>query len=551
MKINLIFSIATVAFLCSCAEEDGTVSYLSREDGHIVRIVAGFDPSTRTVLNNNNTVSWTSGDKICVNGVESAAAAAASSGPLPAATAMFTVSSLTDPTGPYYCLYPSSLYTNYTGGSTYAGGVYPVELPSAQPYLSTGFAQDINPSAAYKTSGNASFKNLCGIVKVTVTKTGRADITKVRFLAKNEYVSGEGTVTITSSGATLTMGTGATSNKYVDVEFSAAQAVSGTDIYFVVPAQTYSAGLAIALINSNGDIVAGEVTQSSLNIARGSITYLGSLQFPFTIGGSNIYWDTVNNRPTFYTQKQVEALPDNNNPKYYQGLHFMWGSLIGLDTTIATWDDSTFQVYFPSDMTANATWSHDAVANTVWSTYLGIPEAIDWTFASYTLFGRTSYNLPLSFNNYQGDICRFLTLTDDAPAGFWRTPTQDEWGDLEDYTSNYVAGYTGYYPGSFDPLYSFHGLGNAFGTFPIPSGVTYSILGTYFPASGSRSNDGELYDSNASASYYSASFAHDTYFDYKGIYYMFMNFSGVDVSYFVTEISHANNAGMPVRCVKN
>jgi hypothetical protein len=161
-----------------------------------------------------------------------------------------------------------------------------------------------------------------------------------------------------------------------------------------------------------------DLIERTLSLANGksytlSITIIKSLKF----AASNIYWN--NSKLTF------EPFPSNGNPssvpeRYYQGVYFKWGSLIGV---AAGPDDGAYStsttLYRPTDTSIgtlnNRVW--EATTGTAWY-------SIPYRDGSTTEDNDLNTLLDNSdFSSYKGDICNFIDNT-------YRMPTGNELKDL-------------------------------------------------------------------------------------------------------------------------
>lgn len=258
-KNRIIFLFAAIALLAGCAKEEkiGPVG-----DGHSLTVSLG---QTKTHMENNvgtaHKIFWSNGDKIRVNGNESAALDGLGDD---VRTATFEFATPLSST-PYNIIYPSSIYTDETH----------VTLPAVQDYRAGGFAEGMYPMAGYSADGSSvSINHLCSIIKVSVKRAtgGSADtdnLVSVTFKGKNnEQVSGS--FTVNYSGATLTGSSAAAADKEVRVVKNSTTSTStAVDYYIVVPAQNYTAGFDIIIQDVNGDIQTKSA--GAINMAAGKM----------------------------------------------------------------------------------------------------------------------------------------------------------------------------------------------------------------------------------------------------------------------------------------
>lgn len=193
-------------------------------------------PSVKTVLQDDKKVLWTNGDKINVNGVESAALELEEA----AASAQFTFVGLLETT--YKAVFPASIYKDENT----------VTLPAYQTYKAGSFAETASPMAAVSETKSLEFSHLCAVIKLTV-KAGAEhnSIAYVDFYGKNnEQVSGDFSInyeTLALSGAST-----ADADKKVRYKVSKTLGEDPFVMYIVVPAQEYANGYTIKLLDDKG-----------------------------------------------------------------------------------------------------------------------------------------------------------------------------------------------------------------------------------------------------------------------------------------------------------
>ena len=192
---------------------------------------------TKTVLENDAQVLWTNGDKVNVNGVESAALELEE----PAATANFVFEGTLE--HPYKAVFPASIYKNEST----------VTLPAYQSYKAGSFAASAAPMAAYQTEGsNLSFHNLCSVFKLTINATeGHNKVAYVDFYGNNdEQVSGD--FTLDFENMTLTGASTADADKKLRYSVSKSFADGQLVMYVVVPAANYEEGYTFKVMDAAG-----------------------------------------------------------------------------------------------------------------------------------------------------------------------------------------------------------------------------------------------------------------------------------------------------------
>lgn len=204
----------------------------------------------------NGIMQWSTGDQIKVFGT-------AGSGVYQATVrnnGMATFHCVSGDAGraPYRSVYPASA-ANDDGT---------VELPVVQVTTDgslTGF-----PMYAQGSSTNLDFKNLCGVLRLRLQKSG-VSITAIEVTGDIE-LSGDFTVNYNGGNPSLTYSGHGT--KTTILTCSTPQNItSQKDFYIFLPVHTYSAGMRIRIYSSDGGVCTKTVTAGhSVDIQRGTIT---------------------------------------------------------------------------------------------------------------------------------------------------------------------------------------------------------------------------------------------------------------------------------------
>lgn len=202
--------------------------------------------------------------------------------------------------------------------------------------------------------------------------------------------------------------------------------------------------------------------------------------------GSNIYWIADNTYPAggylTFDDKDVTT------HEQYQGVYFMWGSLVALSPMGNIWTGGSQIIYIPnSDPATNGGW--DPSLNSGWRF---IPR-MGWTNNSNPAGGGSA--ITISYNTNQsyliknhapskniGDICKYLTDMGWAPGAKegrkWRMPTHLEFNKMTDYSKENAP-------------FSYQQSNNAYGQMPYSKGFR-RVTGDgtpFFPVSGYRINN--------------------------------------------------------------
>jgi hypothetical protein len=137
--------------------------------------------------------------------------------------------------------------------------------------------------------------------------------------------------------------------------------------------------------------------------------------------GSNIYWD--GKKLTFDPMGVTENA-------LYQGVYFLWGSLVGISAEVGLWNASSTILYVPTYDAVNpklSEWSNTIKASSKgwdWTTLPAVTPS-----GGATNFYLYNYNISNTgaYANFTGDICQYIGETGAGPAGY-RLPNSSELG---------------------------------------------------------------------------------------------------------------------------
>ena len=312
MKKYIFIALAAIAALSSCAKEslvsndengkEAQVFTATMEDGITTKVT--FDATNKCAL-------WEVGDAISIDGhTYSAEQAGASS--------TFTGSGATEST--HHAYFPANLYN---GGTP--------TLPAELAYAEGKFNM---PMYAESSSLDLSFKNLCGVLAITVNGSDFTSVSSIE-VSSDKQMNGEFTATadgvLTFASTTLT-----DALKRVTLTFASAKAIAwdgSATFYIPVPAGTHNP---LTIDISNGTITKTMVTKKSggVTVERNKVY---SIDFGHnyileshgyvvmkmgTNGDKRLKWATMN----------ISTI--DSNP---QNIYFAWG-----DTDGQTWDGSVW-----------------------------------------------------------------------------------------------------------------------------------------------------------------------------------------------------------------
>ena len=236
-----------------------------------------------------------------------------------------------------------------------------------------------------------------------------------------------------------------------------------SDYFYIFTNGSTKTVLKIGNLNVNDiDLGAYEFGFTNTELIPGH-SYTMKLNFKKLIwAGSNIFWDNANQKLTFLPETAPEAAQG------YQGVYFMWGSLIGISPQ-GPFDDANTILYVPGATTWSNTQRTASGLNSWGGTSMAdiprIKTGDPLTYGALLEDYSTRNYLSDTHNpsGLTGDICKYLSDRDDVE-GEWRMPNAREFGETPaDYntfninggwiSSNVnVAGTSNFYAGDF---YSF------------------------------------------------------------------------------------------------
>ena len=232
---KIFFAIVSTLLVAGCAKEN-LVEPMGPQNGVTV-LTAGIP--TKTVLQNDQKVLWTNGDKINVNSIESNALELEEA----ATTAAFTIPGVLD--NPYKAVFPASIYKD----------AQTVTLPAVQTYAENSFGATAAPMAAYAENGNnLKFQHLCAVLKLNISKGEDVhEIAYVEFSGKNnEKVCGDFAIDYQSANLDPVAGMAFTEKKVRCNVGKAIPDATNLAVYVVVPAIEYTNGYTVRVVDAQG-----------------------------------------------------------------------------------------------------------------------------------------------------------------------------------------------------------------------------------------------------------------------------------------------------------
>ena len=147
-----------------------------------------------------------------------------------------------------------------------SGSTISVSLPAEQLYKEGNIAEEAYPMVAVTDGAELNFKNLCSVLKISMT--GSLTVNSIVFTPNNSGIKVSGDATIDPGNTTLTMTKDAGSRVALicdGVNLSG----TATDFHIVVPAQTYKGGFSITIETNKGKVL--KTIKSDVTLKRSEL----------------------------------------------------------------------------------------------------------------------------------------------------------------------------------------------------------------------------------------------------------------------------------------
>ena len=225
----------------------------------------------------------------------------------------------------YLAVYPQSAFTSRSGNT------FQITLPTEQTYKQGNVADGAYPMVAVGQSTVLPFKNLCSIIRISLT--GTQTVTRIVFRSNNPSVkvSGKAGVDVSNPDApVLTMASDACDSLALNTGSVKLDQTTPTDFYLVVPAQTYGDGFTLR-VYADGTYMEKE-HPASITTVRSLLHKAGVLAFEPVIRASRYLTFTSEGTTTL----SLVNLRDNAPLLYYSRDKKKWARWDYTDLTIST-----------------------------------------------------------------------------------------------------------------------------------------------------------------------------------------------------------------------
>ena len=350
MSLTLLVGLVS---LTSCKKEntlgDGTQFRATVEDC--------TSQNGKTALDGFN-LNWVAGDQIAIYGTAGAGIYSATP-QTPATVAIFDNVSGETGDGPFRAFYPSTLTTD---------GVN-ITLPTTQTYVEGSINEF--PMYAESNDNQLSFKNLCGVLKLHLTKAN-TNISSITVTAASEingtfsvsYNSGDPELIYSANGTTTTTLTCATAQSIAE----------GKDFYIYLPEGSYS-GLQIEM-NTDDSRYCVKTANTAINVTRSQYTLitLGStLQFRPVGSKGGLFTINADGDQVWFSQGNLQYQASTGTWRFAENQYdYVGEDNENISTTYSGWIDlfgwgtgnnPTLTSLFNSDYSTFVDWGSNAISN--------------------------------------------------------------------------------------------------------------------------------------------------------------------------------------------
>ena len=177
-------------------------------------------------------------------------------------------------------VYPFSIVKSKSG--TFVS----VTLPEEQSYKSGNIADETLPMAAVTDGSELNFKNLCSVLKISMT--GSLTVNSVTFTANNSNIKVSGNASIDASKTTLTMAEDASSRLALKCD-GVKLSDKTTDFFIVVPSQTYTGGFSITIDTDKGKVL--KTIKSDVTLKRSELYRITPFECKIDEDNKNIIFE--------------------------------------------------------------------------------------------------------------------------------------------------------------------------------------------------------------------------------------------------------------------
>lgn len=283
MKRTILIITALLAASCQQGlEPESDNAILGGRELVLHTEIVPVQEGTRTWLDSESggsplRVYWSDGDRINVNGQNSAALAVAPGEKI--SDADFSLRSVDSP---FRVIYPTSLVRD---DSYAADGSIGIRFPDTQVWTEGSFASGAAALYGYAESGRVSLHNLCAAIKVCVAS---ADDTRLDYAVlgcSDTQVSGD--FSLNPQTGSLEPKGGSTAHSLKLLAEGVVLSSAGTDFYFTVPKGRYESGLTFFFVRQS-DHRGMQLTWTPTDSLKAGVLYNFSQKVDYVPGSKEI-----------------------------------------------------------------------------------------------------------------------------------------------------------------------------------------------------------------------------------------------------------------------
>ena len=180
-------------------------------------------------------------------------------------------------------VYPYAIVNDKSGSSV------SVTLPEEQLYKAGNIADGALPMVAVANDTELNFKNLCSVLKISMT--GSLTVNSITFTANNSNVKVSGDASVDTGNTTLTMADNAGSRLVLKCD-GVKLSDTTTEFFIVVPSQTYTGGFSLIIDTDNGKVL--KSITSDVSIKRSELYRITPFECMIDGGNDNIIFEDEN-----------------------------------------------------------------------------------------------------------------------------------------------------------------------------------------------------------------------------------------------------------------
>ena len=336
-KTILSIAVIAAAFVAaSCQKENLQENTAPEGNASIFTATIETGADTKTTVERVTSPSvayktkWENTDKISINGVTYTATPDATD----ATKATFTKDSGDAPTGPFNAYFPANMYSDSKA-----------ILPASYTYTDGKYNM---PMYAQSSTTSLPFKNLCGVLAITVNGTDFTSVSSIE-VSSDKQMNGEFSATaegvLTFASASLT-----DALKKVTLTFNTAKSIASdgsATFYIPVPADTHNplaikvtggSTTAIMVTKKSGGVGVSRNTVYPITFSGQAITGEADVKADAGISGNKVKWVQLwENGPKF---AEVNVGVTDGNAESYGG-YYTWGGTYNNDPNLSgsSWSD--------------------------------------------------------------------------------------------------------------------------------------------------------------------------------------------------------------------